>query len=116
MSFPKINNRKLRKELKELGLIEDKEGYWYYPPFSTECDTWLIAAYETYVRIVKGFNCDVKGIYREILNENDLDVYKDHDEILNVAKELLKKYDKILYKHKKFIMNKRINDIKGDFK
>ena len=54
-----FKNEHLRERLKSIGLIENEDGYWYYPPYSIDPYGFIMASYHNYVRI-----CQDVGVYK----------------------------------------------------
>lgn len=89
-----FKNKHLRERLKSLGLIENDEGYWYYPSYSTDPYGFIIASYNTYVRICQevaiNHNNEVHFHHLEQSPEYNTDTQE--EEIINKIQEILIKY------------------------
>lgn len=111
--YPQINSDSLRKKLHDLGLREDDSGYWYLDTFS-KID-WLIASYDDELRVAKKVGVDKNGEgYFSGLGET---LYcSDEEKVLEQVNKLLKQVKKLTLTQKKKKMEKRMNNLKKDFK
>lgn len=113
MYSPKITSEKLRNKLQELGLREDKDGYWYYDPFNI--DDWMIASYEDEVRVSTKVTVDKNGEgYFEGLGDT-LNCVDEEDKILAQVNKLLNQVKRLELTKKKKKMKMRMNKLKKDF-
>lgn len=114
MYSPKITSKNLRKKLKDLGLREDKDGYWYYDPFNN--DDWMIASYEDEVRISTKVTIHKNGEgYFEGLGDT-LNCVNDEEKILEQVNKLLKQVKRLDLTRKKKKIKRRIKNLNEDFK
>lgn len=114
MYSPKITSDSLRKKLKDLGLREDDEGYWYYDPFNI--DDWLIAAYEDDIRISTKVKVDKNGKGYFALLGATLNCVDDEEKILEQVNKLLKQVKRLDLTKKKKKIKMRVKKLNEDFK
>lgn len=89
-----FKNEHLRKRLKSIGLIENDEGYWYYPSYSIDSNAFIMSSYHNYVRI-----CQDVGVYEgnkfhfnNLENSPQYNPDTQEEEIINKIQEIIIKY------------------------
>ena len=107
-----LKNKKLSKRLHELGLVEDKNGYWFYLPYSNT--SWVISSYGYCIYLIGGFIYD-NGI---IIIDVDLSAkynVEDEDLIIKQAKKLIDDFQDCMLLYKQNQEKKRLEILKMDF-
>ena len=100
-----IKNRKVRRALKQLGLVEDREGYWFLP--NCDYDGWIIASYNTTMKFSTDFHYDRGNILCSGALSEEYNV-SNTDFIIERTKQLLKEI-------KEAKINKKLERLQEDF-
>lgn len=101
----------LRKLLERNNLVE-KEGYWYYPPYSM--DSWIVLTVDDCVRFINGFSLTKDNK----INDYGFSVqYKltEYKFIDRRVKELIKEFNQLSREIKKRKVKEKLDNIKKDF-
>lgn len=105
-----FKNEHLRKRLKSLGLIENDEGYWYYPSYSIEPYGFIMASYHNYVRI-----CQDVAVYKgNIVHFHHLEQSPEYNTDTQ-EEEIINKIQEILIKYKSLKTLAKMAEIEKDF-
>lgn len=105
-----FKNEHLREKLKSIGLIENIEGYWYYPLYSIDSNAFIMASYHNYVRI-----CQDVGVYEgnkvHFNHLGDSPKYNPDTQ----EEEIINKIQEILIKYKSLNTQVKLAEIEKDF-
>lgn len=101
----------LRKLLERNNLVE-KDGEWYYPPYSST--SWIVLTYEDAIRFINGFN---------ITKDNKINDYgfslqyklTEYKFIDRKVKELIKEFNQLSRELKERNVQAKLDNIKKDF-
>lgn len=101
----------LRKLLERNNLVE-KDGEWYYPPYSST--SWIVLTYEDAIRFINGFN---------ITKDNKINDYgfsvqyklTEYKFIDSRVKELIKEFNQLSRELKERNVQAKLDNIKKDF-
>lgn len=101
----------LRKLLERNNLVE-KDGEWYYPPYSST--SWIVLTYEDAIRFINGFN---------ITKDNKINDYgfsvqyklTEYKFIDSRVKELIKEFNQLSREIKEKKVQEKLDNIKKDF-
>lgn len=104
-------NGVLRKLLERNNLVE-KDGEWYYPPYST--NSWIVVTTEDGIRFVNGFN---------LTKDNKINDYgfsmqcqlTDYKFIDRRVKQLIKEFNYLTRELKEKKVQEKLDNIKKDF-
>ena len=101
----------LRKLLERNNLVE-KDGEWYYPPYSMK--SWIVLTYEDAIRFINGFS---------ITKDNTINDYgfsvqfrlTEYKFIDRRVKELIKEFNQLSRELKDRKVQAKLDNIKKDF-
>jgi len=101
----------LRKLLERNNLVE-KDGEWYYPPYSMT--SWIVLTYEDAIRFINGFS---------ITKDNKINDYgfsvqfrlTEYKFIDRRVKELIKEFNQLSKEIKEKQVQAKLDNIKKDF-
>lgn len=100
------------RTLLELNNLVEKNGKWYYPPYSMY--SWIVLTYDNGVRFIEGFN---------LTKDNKINDYgfsvifksTEYKFIDRIVKKLIKEFNQLVRLQKERKAQEKFDDIKKDF-